>query len=54
MGRLDKLKREMIREANKKLLNETSPLNIDEGQNISFYQNFLKKIDIYNKKQNGK
>ena len=34
MGRLDKLKREMITEANRKLLNETGPLNIDEGQTI--------------------
>ena len=44
----------MIAEANRKLLNETNPLNIDEVQNISSHQNFLKKIDIYNKKQNGK
>jgi hypothetical protein len=35
MGRLDKLKREMITEANRRLLNETGPLNIDEGQNIT-------------------
>ncbi len=35
MGRLDKLKREMITEANKRLLNETGPLNIDEGQTIN-------------------
>jgi hypothetical protein len=35
MGRIGKLKREMITEANRKMLNETGPLNIDEGQNIS-------------------
>jgi hypothetical protein len=32
MGRLDKLKREMIAEANRRLLNETEPLNNDESQ----------------------
>ena len=35
MGRIQKLKRELIMEANRKLLNETGPLNIDEGQSIS-------------------
>lgn len=34
MGRIGKLKREMITEANRKMLNETGPLNIDEGQTI--------------------
>jgi hypothetical protein len=34
MGRIGKLKREIITEANRKLLNETGPLNIDEGQTI--------------------
>jgi hypothetical protein len=41
----------MIAEANIRLLNEQP---IVEGLNISDNQNFLKKIDIYNKKQNGK
>ena len=35
MGRLEKLKREMILEANRKLLKESGPLNISEGQTIS-------------------
>jgi hypothetical protein len=51
MGRIGKLKKEMIAEANIRLLNEQP---VDEGLNISDNQNFLKKIDIYNKKQNGK
>ena len=37
MGRIGKLKREMITEANRKMLNETGPLNIDEGQTINLY-----------------
>jgi len=49
MGRLDKLKREMITEANRKMLNETGPLNIDEGQTINLYceneNNRVIKID---------
>jgi hypothetical protein len=35
MGRIEKLKRQIIAEANKRLLNETGPLKIDEGQNIT-------------------
>ena len=49
MGRLDKLKREMITEANRKILNETGPLNIAEGQTINLYceteNNRVIKID---------
>ena len=35
MGRIGKQKREMIMEANRRLLNESGPLNISEGQTIS-------------------
>jgi len=35
MGRIEKQKREMIMEANRRLLNESGPLNIGEGQTIS-------------------
>jgi hypothetical protein len=49
MGRLDKLKREMITEANRKMLNETGPLNIAEGQTINLHceteNNRVIKID---------
>jgi len=49
MGRIGKLKREMITEANRKMLNETGPLNIDEGQTINLYceneNNRVIKID---------
>ena len=49
MGRLDKLNREMITEANRKILNETGPLNIAEGQTINLYceteNNRVIKID---------
>ena len=39
MGRIGKLKRQVISEANRKMLNETGPLNIDEGQNITLQCN---------------
>lgn len=49
MGRIGKLKREMITEVNRKMLNETGPLNIDEGQTINLYceneNNRVIKID---------
>jgi len=49
MGRLDKLKREIITEANRKMLNETGPLNIAEGQTINLHceteNNRVIKID---------
>ena len=35
MGRIQKQKREMIMEANRRLLKESGPLTIDEGQTIS-------------------
>lgn len=34
MGRIGKLKRQMITEANRRLLKETGPLHIEEGQTI--------------------
>jgi len=49
MGRISKLKKEKIAEANIRLLNEQP---IVEGLNIPDNQIFFKKIDIYNKKEN--
>ena len=50
MGRIGKLKREIITEANRKLLNETDPLNIDgrfdvdsSGKRFPFRNEYLTK-----------
>ena len=48
MGRIGKLKRQIISEANKRLLNETGPLNIEEGQTISLKCNSVNSGRVIN------